>query len=72
MRAASITRASGRRVPFEGLFFGPNGTGFARFHFRAQISLNFQGPPLPMALEMDFPATKSLRLAPYKHRYTNN
>ncbi len=34
-------------------FLCPNGTRFARGHFRAQISLDFQGPPLPMALEMD-------------------
>jgi hypothetical protein len=47
-------------------FFGPNGTRFAFFHFRAQKSLDFQDPPFPMALEMDFPASKSLRPAPYK------
>jgi hypothetical protein len=45
--------------------------GFARCHFRAQKSLDFQGPPLPMALEMDFPALKSLRPALYKHRSIN-
>jgi hypothetical protein len=31
-------------------------------------SLDFQGPPLPMALEMDFPASKSLRPAPNKQQ----
>jgi hypothetical protein len=41
---------------------------FARCHFRAQKSLDFQGPPLPMTLEMDFPASKSLRPAPYKQQ----
>ncbi len=35
-------------------FFGTNGTRFASCHFRAQKSLELQGPPLPMALEMDF------------------
>jgi hypothetical protein len=49
-------------------FFGPNDTRFARCHFRAQKSLDFQGPPLPMALEMDIPASKSLRLATYKQQ----
>jgi hypothetical protein len=29
-------------------------------------SLNFQGPPLPMALEMEVPASKLLRSAPYQ------
>jgi hypothetical protein len=31
----------------------PNGTRYACCHFRAQTSLDFQGPPLPMALVMD-------------------
>jgi hypothetical protein len=31
-------------------FLGTNGSLFARCHFRAQKSLDFQGPPLPMAL----------------------
>ncbi len=48
-------------------FFGPNGTHCDRFHFRAQISLDFQGPPLPMALEMDVAASKLFCHAPYKH-----
>jgi hypothetical protein len=39
-------------------FLGPNSTRFARGHFRAQKSLDFQGPPLPMALKMDFPPMK--------------
>ncbi len=33
---------------------------FARCHFRAQKSLDFQGPPLPMALLMDFPPSRGL------------
>jgi hypothetical protein len=45
---------------------GPNGTRYPRCHFRAQKCLDFQGPPLPMALEMDLPPSKSLRPAPYK------
>jgi hypothetical protein len=52
-------------------FFGPNGIRFARCNFRAQKSLDFQGPPLPMALEMDFPPSKSLRPAPYIYIYYN-
>jgi hypothetical protein len=40
----------------------------------AENILDFQGPPLPMALEMDLPASKSLRPAPYNinNRYINN
>jgi hypothetical protein len=34
----------------------------------AENFLDFQGPPLPMALEMDLPASKSLCLAPYKQQ----
>ncbi len=34
----------------------------------AQKSLDFQGPPLPMALEVNFPASKSLRPAPYNQQ----
>jgi hypothetical protein len=49
-------------------FLGPKGTRFALCHFRSQKSLDFQGPPLPMALEMDFPASKSLHPAPYKRQ----
>jgi hypothetical protein len=47
---------------------GPNCTRFACCHFRAPKSLDFQGPPLPNALEMDLPASKSLRPAPYKQQ----
>jgi hypothetical protein len=36
--------------------------------FQGQKSLDFQSPPLPMALKMDFPASKSLRPAPYKQQ----
>jgi hypothetical protein len=38
-------------------FLGPNSTRFARCHFSDHKSLDFQGLPLPMAIEMDFPAT---------------
>ncbi len=34
----------------------------------AQKSLDFQGPPLPTALEMDLPSSKSFRPAPYKQQ----
>jgi hypothetical protein len=53
---------------FISTFLGPNGTCLARCHFRAQKSLDFQAPPLPMGLEMDFPVTKSLRPAQYKQQ----
>ncbi len=42
--------------------------GWAYCHFRAQKSLDFQGPPLPLALVMDLPASKSLRSAPCKQQ----
>jgi hypothetical protein len=41
---------------------------FARCRFRAQKSIDFRGPPLPMALENDFPASKSLCPAPYQQQ----
>ncbi len=47
-------------------FLGPNGTRCARCLLRAQKSLDFQGPPLQTALVMDFPASNSIRPAPYK------
>jgi hypothetical protein len=31
-------------------------------------NLDFLGPPLPMALEMDFSPSKSVRPAPYKQQ----
>ncbi len=34
----------------------------------AKNSLDFQGPPLPMALEVNFAASKSLRPAPYNQQ----
>jgi hypothetical protein len=37
---------------------GRSGGDFACCHFRAHKSLDFQGPPLPMAPVMDLPATK--------------
>jgi hypothetical protein len=46
----------------------PNGTRFAHCYFRAQRSLDFQGPPLPMAFKMDFLPSKSLCPAPYKQQ----
>ncbi len=60
-----------RRVPFEGLFWAQMAHA-SLVAIIAQKSLNFQGPSFPMALEMDFPASKLLRPAPYKHRYTNS
>jgi hypothetical protein len=66
--------------PLEGMgldnldFLGPNGTRFARCHFRAQKSLNVQCPPLPMASKWICSPSKSLVPAPYKqevrvHKY---
>ncbi len=43
---------------------GLNGTRFARSHFSAPKDLDFQGPPLPLVLEMDLPPSKSLRPVP--------
>jgi hypothetical protein len=40
--------------------------------FQGPKSLDFQGPSLPMALEMYFPASKSLRPEPYKQQVLNS
>ncbi len=48
-------------------FWGPKGIRYARWHFRAQKSLDFQGSPLLIALEIVLPASKSLH-APYKQQ----
>ncbi len=37
---------------------GPNGTRYARCHFRAQKSLDFQGPTLTIALVIDIARLK--------------
>ncbi len=65
MGGKSITRVIGR-----GTFSDPNGTRFDRFHFRAQESLekNFQGPPFPIALEMDLLSSESLHPVPFKQQ----
>ncbi len=47
-------------------FLGPNGTRCICCHLRAQKSLDFQGLSLQTALIRDFPASKSIRPAPYK------
>jgi hypothetical protein len=48
-------------------FFGPKWhLLFRSLPFQSPKSLDFQGPPLPMALEMDLP--KSLRPAQYKQQ----
>jgi hypothetical protein len=49
-------------------FLGPNCTRFAGCQIRALKSLDFQGPPFPMALKMDFPPSKSLRPVPCKQQ----
>jgi hypothetical protein len=57
-----ITRAVGWGGP--SIFWGPNGTYLARGHFRAQKSLDFKGPPLPMALKMDVAYIKIISSRP--------
>jgi hypothetical protein len=47
-------------------FLGPNGTRFARSHFRAQKSLGFQGSPLPMPLVMVVARVKTIM---YREHY---
>jgi len=52
-------------------FLDPNGTCFARCHFRAQKSLDFQDTPLPIVLVMDLPTSKLLcRYNRYINSYT--
>ncbi len=49
-------------------FFGPKWHSLCLCHFRAQTSLDFQGPPLPMPLVMMLHASK-----PFKNnRYINS
>jgi hypothetical protein len=45
-------------------FFGPKWHSLRWCHFRAQKSLDFQGPPLPMPLVMMLHPSKQLRTAP--------
>ncbi len=45
-------------------FLGSNGTCFAHAHFRAQKNLDFQGPPLLKALEMDVAHIKIISSRP--------
>ena len=58
--------------PLEGLcheslnFFGPKQVSLGSSCFRAQKSLDFHGPTLPMALVMDLPPSNTLHTAPYK------
>jgi hypothetical protein len=52
-----------------GTFLGSKGTRFVCCHFRAQKSLDFHGPPFPMALAMDLQTSKPLPPAPYNIRY---
>jgi hypothetical protein len=69
-----LMRANPLLGPLEGVgpenidFLSPNGTKFACCHIRAQKGLNFQSPTLPVALEIDLSASKSLRPAPYKQQ----
>ncbi len=55
-------------------FLGPKWHSLCFLPFLNPKSLHFQGPPLPMDLEMDFPALKSLCLAPYtvNNRYSKS
>ncbi len=61
IRALAVRRGGPENLDF----LGPNGTHFARCYFRAQKSLGFKGPPLPMAFVMDMPASNSSRPPPY-------
>ncbi len=45
-------------------FFGPKWHSLRSCHFRAQKSLNFQSPPLPMPLVMMLHPSKPLHTAP--------
>jgi hypothetical protein len=49
-------------------FFWPKWHARSRCYFRAQKGLDFQGPPLLLALVMELPASKSLRPSPYKQQ----
>jgi hypothetical protein len=46
--------------------FGPKWHSLRSLPFQGPKILNFQGPPLPMNLEMDLAPSKSLRPAPHK------
>ncbi len=46
------------------IMYGPKWHSLRSCHFRAQKSLDFQGPPLPMPLEMMLHPSKSLRTVP--------
>jgi hypothetical protein len=71
-----LMRANPLLGPLEGAgpenldFLSPNGSRFACCYFRAQKSLNFQGPTLPVALEINLSASKSLHPEPYKQQGT--
>jgi hypothetical protein len=66
-----LMRANLLLRPLEGV--GPeNGTRFARFHFRALKSLDFQGPPLPMALAMDVGRIEIITSRDINNRYINS
>ncbi len=56
----SITRARG---PGNLDVFGPE---MATSEVNAQLSIDFQGPPLPVALQVDLPPSKLLRPVQYK------
>jgi hypothetical protein len=62
---AEHTRKKPMRMHFQHI---PKGTRFARCHFRAKKSTDFLGPTLPMALKMNFPASKSFRPLPYEQQ----
>jgi hypothetical protein len=67
-----LMRANPLQEPLEGLgpenrdFFGL-GSERSESHLGPKKS-RFQGPPLPIALEMYFPGSKPLRPAPYKQQ----
>ncbi len=54
-----VSTGTGTELQANSTFLGPNGTSFARSHFKAQKSLDFQGPPLPLPLVMDLARLKT-------------
>ncbi len=65
LRFATSLLGASEGVGSENLdFFGPKWHSICSCHFRAQKSLDFQGPPHPMPLVMMLHASKPLHTAP--------
>jgi hypothetical protein len=61
-----LTRANSLHGPLE--VVGPENLDFFGPKWHSLRSLPFQGPPLPMYLKMNLPASKSLSPAPFKQQ----